>query len=373
MAEGATERARAQRALLASCARDVPQPRQAERIAQALGRIGDWDGLLAEAEQQGVGPLAQKHLDVPELALPQEVRRGLKGLTLRHRRSQELRLGVVRQVAQTLGALGIDALWLKGTALAYSVYSDPGLRPMRDIDLLVAPEAAERAHRALIEAGFPLHPHSAAAVPDNHHHLPALCCRRDGLDIEIELHRNVLVRAEPRRLFYADLAPRAIEVRAGDVVLRSMSREDTLWLVYRHAFCMPLRWEPFRLIWVADIVTLVERWLDQIDWERVRAQYPALLRVLPLFDGLTPWDARVIERLGLRVGDEPPGLGEPFGGAPQTPFALLAAELGTRGALSRTFFPSEWWMRVHYGSGRSRVRFWASRVRHAYEVVQALR
>ena len=33
------------------------------------------------------------------------------------------------------------------------------------------------------------------------------------------------------------------------------------------------RYEPLRLIWVADLISLVEAWVDVLDWERVRRQY----------------------------------------------------------------------------------------------------
>src|SRR5450432_92092 len=48
---------------------------------------------------------------------------------------------------------GIDVLAFKGPVSAWSLYTDPGLRHMADLDLLVRPRDAARAVGMLIELG----------------------------------------------------------------------------------------------------------------------------------------------------------------------------------------------------------------------------
>lgn len=43
----------------------------------------------------------------------------------------------LKRIVETLAGSGITAVALKGTSLAWTAYPHPGLRPMRDIDLLV--------------------------------------------------------------------------------------------------------------------------------------------------------------------------------------------------------------------------------------------
>ena len=51
-----------------------------------------------------------------------------------------------RDVDVALRAAGIPALWLKGAALAYTVYPEPALRPMAAPEMVVVPyEQRERA------------------------------------------------------------------------------------------------------------------------------------------------------------------------------------------------------------------------------------
>jgi hypothetical protein len=55
----------------------------------------------------------------------------------------------ITRVIDALTDAGAQPLVLKGSALAYSHYPDPALRPRSDTDLLIAPDARERAERAL--------------------------------------------------------------------------------------------------------------------------------------------------------------------------------------------------------------------------------
>ena len=58
-----------------------------------------------------------------------------------------------RAVAELEG-VGISTLVLKGVPLVLVYYGDPGLRPMSDIDVLVRPEASQRALRTLAGLGW---------------------------------------------------------------------------------------------------------------------------------------------------------------------------------------------------------------------------
>jgi hypothetical protein len=74
------------------------------------------------------------------------------------------------ELERTLKALqqsGIPALGLKGVVLAHTVYSDPSLRPMSDIDLLVPPDRKEDALGVLRTLGYD-YPESLLAINRDH-------------------------------------------------------------------------------------------------------------------------------------------------------------------------------------------------------------
>ena len=175
-----------------------------------------------------------------------------------------------------------------------------------------------------------------------------------SVEVHHALHLNEGGR-QPQR--YEAFAPTAQCFTVGGLRHQTLGREETLWHVYRHAFCMPLSNEPTRLIWVADLITLVEAWVDTLDWERVRRQYAAAYRVLPLLHGLTPWSDTILERLRLPVDRLPGGAGASYQGWPRFPLAGQRAK-GARGILRDSFFPSPWWLRVSYGEGPSHAGYW---------------
>lgn len=53
-----------------------------------------------------------------------------------------------------LSAIGVEPVLLKGTALAYSLYSDPVARTRGDTDLIIPLHEKERVHEALLALGF---------------------------------------------------------------------------------------------------------------------------------------------------------------------------------------------------------------------------
>jgi hypothetical protein len=59
-----------------------------------------------------------------------------------------------RRLLTTLADVGIDTLMLKGGALAATVYGDPGLLPMSDLDVLVPTARARDAVGALERQGW---------------------------------------------------------------------------------------------------------------------------------------------------------------------------------------------------------------------------
>ena len=66
----------------------------------------------------------------------------------------------LREISRALNRAGLDALLVKGAALALTVYADPAARPMGDIDLLVRPREgeSERVVAALVASGCTLRP-----------------------------------------------------------------------------------------------------------------------------------------------------------------------------------------------------------------------
>ena len=92
--------------------------------------------------------------------------------------------------------LSIDALVLKGAALAWMIYPSPGLRPMVDLDVLVPRARAGEAQAALGRLGFGAEP-EPRRFRRNAHHLPVAQRLDDGLPVNVEIHVDALSRDAP--------------------------------------------------------------------------------------------------------------------------------------------------------------------------------
>jgi hypothetical protein len=106
------------------------------------------------------------------------------------------------RIDAALKARGIRALWLKGIALARTVYPDPALRPMMDVDVLVPFEHRLAALAVVESLGYRRWgAYSFEDVPDLAHHFSYHFNLRGGTDdaISVELHFHLLdrIRNEP--------------------------------------------------------------------------------------------------------------------------------------------------------------------------------
>ena len=339
------------RKILALCSRDFGHEVMYSQLDQALVAFQDrgfsWDYLIHEAEKQGVAPLLYKHISSLDFKIPDKARRLLQSLYLRNRRSNTIRNKVVAEILRAYEVERIDVLLVKGIALCNFAYSEIGLRPMRDIDLLVKKIDLPKAKKILSELGYrPALDHN---IPNDYFHLVPMGKVIDGLPVNIELHHNLL----PFHLQYP-LWPleksygTARELEINGTRARTLGLEDTLWYVYLHGFQAPLTYEPFRFMHVADIVNLVEKFLVLINWQEVCKEAPTFLNIISRFHYLTPWQKNVTQQLGLDVSDQPGGHGLPYRGWPlrklkavtKTDFISLAKD---------TLWPSQWWLQIYYG------------------------
>ncbi|MEN9936380.1 MAG: hypothetical protein RLZZ387_2959 [Chloroflexota bacterium] len=354
-----------QLALLALTAQARGHPAQHTQLHRHARALETWDGMAELAEEHGLAPLLSAHLTEAGIAPPPHERDELLGFVLQHANAARVRTRALAEILARFHAAGVEALALKGAALSFLVYPRPALRPMRDIDLLVRASDAPRAYALLGELGFRISDHPFALAP-GHHHLDSLHRRDEGFSVCVELHHalDLNERGRPHRTF-DELATGAQRFTVDGMPAAAVSRELMLWHVFRHALCMPAYTEQVRLIWLADMVSLAEAWVDDMDWELVRQRYPAALQAFALLNMITPLSPRLCAR--LQLGDARPltSAGLFFEGWPRAR-AIDVLRRGIVPAATTTFFPPPWWLHLVYGrpltiSGR--VMAWADHER----------
>ena len=216
---------------LSLCAQRPGSAAVAERLSSALATVPSFDELAIAAEHHGMEPLALAHIERTGLAVPADLRARLRARRTQYAHAAAVRTRVVADVASAMTQAGVPFLVLKGAALAHLLYGDPGLRPMRDVDLLIRKADAGRALDVLLRCGFQT---TGALVPRYHHHLRGMAKTLDAATVTIELHHELLPRTpfiEP--CSYDDLLRRSQPFEWSGNMYRTLGREDMLWHVTR--------------------------------------------------------------------------------------------------------------------------------------------
>ncbi|MBP7961214.1 MAG: nucleotidyltransferase family protein [Caldilineaceae bacterium] len=355
---------------LALGARANSTPDQLQALRDQATAYAGWDRLADDSQYHGLTALIYGHLRQAQVEMPDDVRRTLAAITVRQERAAQIQAEALTQLLASFDRAGVEALVLKGGALAHQVYARPGLRPMYDLDLLVRAADAQKAQTLLGGLGFQVSAPADGRSGSFHQHLPPAARMVDGQQIVVEIHTNLFRQNQPflPSATFEELADRSVEFQLGDRTARTLGPEEMLWHVYRHAFCNSLPWSHLRLIWVADVVSVVEAWHERMDWERVARLFPEVWHGLPLLHFLTPWSASVRAHLGWGELSRPAGVGRPYAGFPFRPWGALRQE-GLGHAIAETFWPSEWWLRLHYGVADGRTVIWAWRLRHGRHIL----
>jgi hypothetical protein len=144
--------------LLLACCSTAPALQEqswAETIASLCGATIDWGGFTSLVDRHQVPGLVYAALCRHGAgSVPDRVRQRLKkrkiqvcGRALRHA-AELVRLNTA------FAKQGIDVIPLKGVGLSVRLFGDPGMRHVRDMDLMVKPEELEQSAQLLAANGY---------------------------------------------------------------------------------------------------------------------------------------------------------------------------------------------------------------------------
>lgn len=343
--------------ILEVCTRIEGHAVQQQMLREYCCGFDDWRGLLERAEREGMAPLLRKHLIESEVDIPASFRRSLSLLYRRHQEQAEVRLAVLEDVLSLFQQHGLTPMLIKGAALCQTLYPDPALRPMRDMDILLSKDEVDHAQELLRQAGFK---QSAAPIPPDHYHLPSLHKILGDVKVCIELHRGLYPHCPPYypEVDFRKLQDTAQSIQVGATEVHTFSHEEILHYLYQHGFRAPLTYENYKLINAADIIGYIEMHFQEVDWKMIQEQFPLLMKALPLMHHISPWDFDRIPKGFVSRRDRRRKLQPvPFHGWPQRRMKELRQQVSLRELLKETFLPSRWNLKIYYGTGDSVWRF----------------
>jgi len=334
-----------QYALLALCARLNGSHSQHQQLKEAAKTVTNWPDLIKQAERNGLGPLVYTHLKAAEVSFPKDAFRELQGLYLRHQHANRVRGQVLAQILDAYRNAGIEVLVLKGAALAHISYPQPGLRPMRDIDLLVRKSQMWQAQSVLEELGF----NAPQRFPgkEAHHHLAVAGKQVEGFQVSVEVHHNLFLERIKQSMSFEELStdPLPFTLPSG-IQARTLGYEDMLWHICLHIAQIS---QSFRLIWVVDVVGFAEKFVTEIDWRRVKQDYPRVIEIRTLCHHITPLSDTLQQQAGIKPGRPPNDIGKEFAGWPRYPLKMMRRSKGYSQIVRDTLFPPEWWLCLYHG------------------------
>ena len=214
--------------------------------------------FLEACVTHGVAPLIYKQLSQTSAweDWPPGIRAALESLAIRQASLQLLLERELISVLESLAERGVQALILKGTALAYTHYPFLGLRPRNDTDLLIHPKDISLTEKVLAELGFKrLHMVSGRFIMHQ-----CMYAKEDGHGIPhvYDIHwkiSNPLLFADI--LSYNELASRAIPLHALGEHARALDPAHALLLACVHRVAHHQNSDC--LIWLYDIHLLVSQ------------------------------------------------------------------------------------------------------------------
>jgi hypothetical protein len=351
--------------LLALCARAIPHPFMDEGLKDCIKGFTAWNDLPAQAELHGMGPLLWHHLHRLDIKLPQDIQRLITGLYLRHRVLNLEHLRILLEVTALFEQMGIQAVVLKGLALAYEYYPDPTLRPASDIDLLLKANDLLPAIKLLADAGYTAYPPHAdlKQLPKE---LTVSSPLKDGLSIQVELHHYDPQSPPDDEFIGFDSSPHELQIN-GQKIYAPHFMDHLDYLIRhlsRHLFVATTT-KPLPLKWIADIVSMVERHALEIDWEK---QAPLLNRLEVIYS-LTPFPERLSNVIPIKRIPIPHGVNQYPLGWPQHKLAEWR-QVGFLNYFKKTFSsPTVWWLRLQYGIDKESV-FWHGRVIYQLQILK---
>ena len=228
-----------------------------------------WPAIMEMAAAHRLEPLLARHVEREGWSVPDITAGAWQAARRRAALAALAQQAALRLALERLAAAGIDAVALKGVALAWRHYPEPALRPMRDLDLLVSEARAREAAAILAEAGFVPDPAGPVSLADEHQ-LPAQ--HHPDLGVTIEVHHRLGDPPHRRGYRVPQLSPDAMLARAepvdcGGVAVRCPPPQDLAAHLIVHALyghrldCGPLV--------LADLHFLGEG--GAVDWARLRA------------------------------------------------------------------------------------------------------
>lgn len=346
--------------LLALAARINPDEQDKKALSHAISTFSNWEALATEAENNAIAPLLFTSLRESGVDIPQNVKRKLYALVQRHRWANTARAKAMAEISDACNRKSIQLIILKGSYLAHTIYPDPSLRTMSDIDLLAPPDKAMDVQQILRDLGYSAPNHADSRYMSEHHHLPGAHIERDGSQIHVEIHHDALSGDAPASITTENLTSTLNEFCVNGSSYFALGHQDQLRHLFHH---MSEPASKLKLIWCVDIVYYASHFEKEIDWPALEKNYPQVINALRLVDYIIPLPEKLRLHIPLNQKPMPAGTGVSI-----LPLSTILRE-PVKQRVKDILSPSNWWLRLYYGISPDDSLFLTRWIRHPWQVM----
>lgn len=255
-----------ERKLLLACARSKLTPEDHRRIADLAGVHLDWDQLVSVSYAHGIAPLIYHSLIKSDVIgqVPATAAQTLQSSYFTNAARNSLLYDDLKKLLLALRQEKINAIVLKGAALAETAYPQRALRPMNDIDLLVRKGQLIKVESKLLDMGYLFDGHGKTKEFYLEHRYHWVFAKR--FDISIEIHWHIKRPTSPFSIDIDGFWERAQWTKIAGVEALVLSPEDLVLHLCQHFWKHNLTGGIRPL---CDIAETTRYYGDGIDWIRM--------------------------------------------------------------------------------------------------------
>ncbi len=248
------------------------------KLYQKFNKELSWDAMLNKGYQADLAPLLyyiieKSNLNLEEIRVCPETINRLESMYRQHLPVHLMQFNELENILKTFEKEDIDVIPLKGAELAKNYYPHQAVRPMSDIDLLIRTEHMNQAKECLLKKGYTFK--GSRIFPDEdsykkyHFHYPFVKYNKI-CSIVVELHQNIAKRSNFDFIennigeFWKNFLP-----TNNDTHVRTIPKELLLLHVFWHTYHNLSQSLYVRFIWLLDIVFVLRKHRDEIDWRFV--------------------------------------------------------------------------------------------------------
>lgn len=233
---------------------------------RAAGARVDWDLFLQLAGREHVAPLLFQQVRERKI-VPAGVEAGLQGSYLANAKRNMLLLHELRGALEALSSAGIEAIVLKGAALAETAYGNIALRMMRDLDLLVRDREAQTAVRVLQGMGYGrqrAEPRAGTGLAYENE----IGLRKEGpLPFFLEVHWSLFDSPFYQQLPFDWAWETAEVVQTASGAMRVLSPEAQV--LYYAGHIQLHHAHEAQMLWLYDLKQILQMHEETMDWELI--------------------------------------------------------------------------------------------------------